>query len=94
MSPDEGADLSLKRMAAKITSDREKGKVRDELAVDLSSADDSEGDSGNKGLAGADRSHDTALKTALREAEAEDSLKKAERAANGEGGPETGNSEP
>lgn len=81
-------------MAAKVASDREKGKVRDELAVDLSSADDSEGDSGNKGLAGADRSHDTALKTALREAEAEESLKKAERAANGEGGPETGNPEP
>ena len=81
-------------MAARIASNREKGKVRDELAVDLSSADDSEGDSGNKGLAGADRSHDTALKTALREAEAEESLKKAERAANGEGGPETGNPEP
>lgn len=80
-------------MVKKIETDREKGKVRDELAVDISAVDDSEGDSGNKGLAGADRTHDTALKTALREAEAEDSLKKAEGAENGENGQESGNPE-
>jgi hypothetical protein len=45
-------------------------------------------------LGGGDRARDTALRTALREAEAEESLRKAEAAARGFGGPGSGLPEP
>ena len=79
LTPDEGADLELKQMAKKMSSDREKGEVKDELAVDLSGGESADCDRSHDGPSGDETAHDHALRTALRAEEAEASLKKAER---------------
>lgn len=97
LTVDEQAELVLKRTANKMVGDEKPSATKNDLSVDSKASD--VGDSGDaskkelKGLAGADREHDTALKNALKETVVEESLQKAEGAANGEGGPESGNPE-
>lgn len=95
---DEQAELALKRTANKMVGDDKPIATKNDLNVYSKASE--VGDTGDepskkelKGLAGADREHDTALKNALKEAVVEDSLQKAEGAANGDGGPESGNPE-
>lgn len=94
LTVDEQADLSLKRMANTMVAFEKRGEVKDALSVDSKALESSVSDSlepekARKRLGGADRAHDTALKNALREVEAEESLEKAE---NGDG-PEIGRPE-
>lgn len=98
LTVDEQAELALKRTANQMVGDEKPSATKNDLSVDSKASD--VGDSGDaaskkelKGLAGADREHDTALKNALKETVVEESLQKAEGAASGEGGPESGNPE-
>ena len=83
MAVDEGAELALKRMANKMEDSGKYNEDKSDVSADSkategSDSGDSETEKEPKGLAGADRAHDTALRTALREADAEESLQKAE----------------
>lgn len=95
----EDAELSLKRMARKMAGDESSGGDKSELSVDSKATESSDSGASEiekppSRLGGGDRARDTALRTALREAEAEESLRKAEAAARGDGGPGSGLPEP
>lgn len=98
LTVDEQAELALKRTANNMAGDERPSAAKNDLSVDSQASE--AGGGGDvaskkelKGLAGADREQDTALKNALKETVVEESLQKAEGAANGEGGPERGNPE-
>lgn len=102
MTPDEQAELSLKRMAKKMTADEKHGEVEKDLSIDSkiikralegSESGDSESTKARRRPTRASRGRATASRKTPKEEDDEDSLQQAEDAASGEDGPESGGPE-